>query len=245
VAFSPDGERFFSFGTDMYLRSYNVRNGRILSEHSIQPAGAPRSSDDLFGQSFSENPTLTSDAKVLMLGDNESGVIRFIDVETGKQREVYRPEGGFQDYVLSPNGKLLATFKQTSLQLRDFGSKKIIRELELQGRYENDLAFSPNGRLIAFTVREQGTDINPRGCLVVLEIETLNQIAKIENAPNTIYALAFSPDGMKLAASRIDAAVIVWDLNHFAQLTRHANNSTLYIATALRPPSVPLHGTHP
>src|SRR5207245_528595 len=39
VAFTPDGKSFLSWGDDMYLRKWDIRTGKALSEYAIRPTG--------------------------------------------------------------------------------------------------------------------------------------------------------------------------------------------------------------
>ncbi|MCA9198658.1 MAG: hypothetical protein KDA87_14015, partial [Planctomycetales bacterium] len=56
VAFSEDGKTCYSFGRDLYLRSYDTESGKVLSERSIRPGGLTFSQDDWVEAKLSKAP---------------------------------------------------------------------------------------------------------------------------------------------------------------------------------------------
>jgi len=238
VKFSADGERFFSFGSDMFLRAYDVRTGRILAEHAIRPGGVeievgedgrPLVNNDPFGGpgGFNfEDAIFTPDASQLLIGGRSAGAIHLFDTKTGREADVIRPKEPLQDYLISPDGKLLATFEQpprnpadrhaalnrtATLRLRDLASKEILREVTLPS-YAYQAAYSPDGKSIGLMGSQFTSGNAAERWISILDAESLEETARIPLGSNSIRALAFSPDGTRLATSHEDSSVLVWEL---------------------------------
>jgi WD40 repeat protein len=239
VAFSPDGKRFFSFGTDMYLRVYSTENGRILAEHAIRLGGVhrqesedglPRVSDDLFGNDGIEQAAFAPNGNVLVLSDGRGSALHFFDITSGKEVDVFRPDDRLQNFAISPDGTSLATFEQAVqksaqgnpsrnrtcvLRMRDFASKLVIREFILPGRFANQVAFSPDGKSIGFSESENSSVRKPKQWISILDTASMRHATQIDINGPSIRGLSFSRDGTKLATSHEDSSVIVWELKNF------------------------------
>jgi WD40 repeat protein len=239
VAFSPDGKRFFSFGSDMYLRVYSTENGRVLAEHAIRLGGAPRQesedglprvSDDLFGDDGVGQATFAPNGNVLVLSDSRGSAVHFFDITSGKEVDVFRPDDHLQNFAIAPDGKSLATFEQPvqknaqgnpsrnrmyTLRMRDFASKLVIREFVLPGRFANQVAFSPDSKSIGFTELENSSVRKPKQWISILDTASMRHVTQIDIIGRSTRGLAFSHDGTKLATSHEDSSVIVWELKNF------------------------------
>lgn len=243
VAFSPDGSQLYSFGSDLRLNSYDRKTGRRLAQRNIRPSGVtievaadgrPDVHPDPFGASgagaFSlDQVQFTPDASLLLLGDRNTGKIHTFDVATGREVDVMATDEPWQEFLVSPDGKLLATFEQpartaaptativrppTTLRLRDLASKEVLREVTLPGSYAHRAAFSSDGTSIALAqVVAKSAEAGRSWSVAVLNVETLEQVASIEIQPNVLHKLAFSHDGSRLATSRDDSTTLIWDFD--------------------------------
>jgi WD40 repeat protein len=240
VAFSPDGERFLSCGTDGFVRIYSTHTGKILEENPIlrkgekpqvdelgQPRGAAANADPFGAGDFGiQEPKFTPDAKRLLVGGSSGNPIRIHDVETGQEVDQVAVDGRLVGDGVSPDGSLLVTFEEAprqrndaaaawkrtaTLRVRDLASKQILREAALTGMYHNDIAFTPDGALMAFAIYTyaDATYTTRERWLSVVDVNTLQEVARIDDMANAPTHLAFSPDGTRLAASQI------WDLTKF------------------------------
>jgi WD40 repeat protein len=243
VAFFPDGERFLSCGTDGFVRIYSTRTGKILEEKPIlrkgeklqvdelgQPLGAAAAADPFGPGDFGiQEPTFTPDATQLLIGGRIDGAIRIHDAATGQKVDQAVAESPLIGYGLSPDGKVLATLEQSPLQgddaqarwnrkctlrVRDWASKKILREAALPGMCHSEIAFAPDGALMAFSIYAyaDATYTTRERWLSVVDGNTLEEVARIEDAANAPTHMAFSPDGTRLAASQQDSSILIWDL---------------------------------
>ena len=46
VGFTPDGQRFLSWGDDLYLRIWDVKTGKALVENAVRPPGVAVPDED-------------------------------------------------------------------------------------------------------------------------------------------------------------------------------------------------------
>jgi WD40 repeat protein len=238
MKFSADGGLFFSFGSDMFLRAYDVNTGRILAEHKIRPAGVaieedetgrPLADRDPFGAPGGfhvEEALFTPDASLLLIGGRSAGDVHIFDTKTGRETDKFRPDQPLQDFLISPDGKLLATFEQpprdpanrnvvlnrtATLRIRDLASKEILREVTLPS-YAYQSTFSPDGKSIGLMASQFSSANAAERWISILDAETLEETARIPLGSSSIRALAFSPDGARLATGHEDSSILVWDL---------------------------------
>ena len=124
VRFDADGRRFLSFGRDLYLRVWNTRNGKALTEHAIRPSGikleetedgtlrladpsaAPIARSGPPGK-ISLQAQLTADGDRLLLGDGRS--VYLFDTDSGREIDKWTFEDSLGDSRISPDGTTLAT----------------------------------------------------------------------------------------------------------------------------------------
>jgi WD40 repeat protein len=123
--------------------------------------------------------------------------------------------------AFSPRGNLLAVALHSRGGERDgIAESPLVRVLELSSGKEiftawahgavNDVAFSPNGRLLAAggTLSEGGRN---DGVLQVWELATKRRVYKVEADRHTLFCLAFSPDGKTIACGGNDSAITLWN----------------------------------
>ena len=143
------------------------------------------------------------------------GTVALWDVESATLRETLRGHSGsVQQPVFSPDGETLYTVSHDGTGIAwDIGGD---RELGRRFTFTHDPvpdagfsghpgSFSPDGRLMALGLNEQGirlwdtTDLTPDGPPL---LETGGEV----------WALAFAPDGRTLAAVTLEGQATVWDV---------------------------------
>lgn len=171
--FTPDGRRLIAWGDDMYLRVWDVRNGKLVSEHRTVPDGMTEAQLDdgparermLMGFSAAD---ISADGSTFAFCSHKA--VQLFDVTTGKQRAKFEiGPSGITALALSPDGKFLAADlrgKPTETRLPDgrtrysaadehrtslwdVTTQKAVWEVTSPGSWTGGIAFSPDGKLLA------------------------------------------------------------------------------------------------
>lgn len=231
VAFTPDDRSFLSWGPDMYLRQWDVRTGKAVAEHVIQPAGVriPSEDDEPFEREqfmldFS-GARFTADARQFMYQVNNRWYS--FDTATGKELRAFPSEGSMEiGTAISPDGKLLlATAYGKSVRTRlpdgtvQFSLPKDHRvtwwdlttgvqrqQITLPEEGAGPVAFAPDGTRVAVASSRPGSRIR------ILDAATGRELRQIDGLRSVVRSLAFLPDGKRLVSGMEDSSALVWDL---------------------------------
>ena len=181
-----------------------ARLGRgIVQDLSLSPVANTLAVGSRIGLWLYDVPTKAP----LALWDTERGVIRAV--------------------AFSPSGRLLATGNwDGGIKVWDVQSERCLAKMEREivGRFNaaSQLAFSPDGRLLASSGGGYDT-------VYIWHAENGEEVAKFANASpirhSPFIPLSFSPDGKLLACATPDNTLSVWDVEageRIAYLTGHA-----------------------
>jgi WD40 repeat protein len=160
----------------------------------------------------------TPDGRMLVLWDSDS-VVRSYDVASGRVvRQIPfideedsgpRPIGGrrlLSTGAVSPDGRHLALAGYNRfIVLHDLATGRLVWKLEDLGDGVGSLAFSPDGRCLAW-----GGASGPAVHLV--EVATARQRYCLVGHRGGVLSLAFSADGRMLVSGGWDTTAVVWDL---------------------------------
>lgn len=145
---------------------------------------------------------------VLALG--ESGRVHLWDVQEGKKLREQEIEisGNSKGLVLSTGSRLLATFDYKGFMVWDTqtGARKAAIPYSAWSSYEQELVFSPDGALVAVT---------SNSAVRVFSLAQKKELAVFGPGESfyfsrSVQALAFSPDGTRLASGGRDQLVHLW-----------------------------------
>ena len=246
VGFVGDGERFLSFGPDLYLRVWSATTGKVLAERPIRPSGlsiheredgtiAGGGVRDPFapgGRSIDKAQFTTDGGRLLL---NVGNTVYVFDTQSGREVRKFDTEDRLADFAVSPDGRLLVTAESRQrpeeadaaevvsqstrweriLRVREFSSAETIRQIGPDGNPTQRMAFSPDARLLGACLSLRRANRPAEYWVSVWDLETGQDVARVEGLPGQVHQLAFSPDGKRLATSQNNTAVLVWDLDRF------------------------------
>lgn len=233
LAFAPDGQSVASWGDDLYLRVWDVRTGKALSELRIYPPAmaervkaAEIEGDPPRGhqvENHIENARFSPDAGWLALAFARA--ISVFDVSTGRLVKVLEhPDGVMMSVAIAPAGEFIATSswgrpEQTLLadgrarvsaenrnmvRVREVAADRELFQVKLPDGSAGPLALSANGRWLAAATRV------PAG-IRVFDTRSGEQLYSLELRAEP-RSLAFSADQSRLACGFTDGTALVWDL---------------------------------
>jgi WD40 repeat protein/serine/threonine protein kinase len=201
VVFSPDGLRLASGSFDRTVKVWNVRADQLL------PVWEKSTSEKVLSVAFSpDGQSLASGG-----GDGRDGSeeLKLWDAAAGEIIWARQgPNRGIWKLAFHPDGHFLAWKTQDGyVTVWDLETR---RERLSLGPCEGTglLAFSPDGRLLAFTESGRRRD---GGEVTIWDWQTGRQLSTLRGHIGPIYALAFSPDGRRLATGSMDQTIKIWD----------------------------------
>lgn len=208
IAFSPDGQWLAGGSLDGTVRIWNWQSGQLL--HTL-------SGHSNLVTSIAFSP----DSQVLASGSGDKA-IQLWDVQSGTSRRKILTEQFIEAIAFSPDGAMLAsTGIGKTVDLWDWSKGKLIRSL---GRYAGTIyamAFSPDGRTIAFSPDAYAATGPTTGLVVPRTERNTLQLWNLEGQPinqplrghtDYINAIAFSPSGQTLISGSWDRTIKIWNV---------------------------------
>lgn len=231
VRFTPDGKQLISWGDDLYLRAWDTRNGKLLNEHPIQPAGLQKRDEDdirrdiLHFMALSD-ADISPDGSTFVLGTYRS--VQVFDTSTGKElRKLADDPDGVAGLSISPDGKHLAISSRArakqiklsdgttrtaserthAVSLWELSSGKRVWEVTAEGSNNGRIGFSPDGSRLV----EAPSSQDEKACARFWEAATGKEIGRIDWL-DSYGIFAFDRTGKRLAVALRDTTAIVYDL---------------------------------
>lgn len=154
---------------------------------------------------------ISDDGRFVAVG-SPAGEIAVLDTRTGKPIDAAfeRSEELIAEVAFSPDGTMLATasFGSNAVKIWDIPSGTLVRSLQGYGA----VAWSSDGqRVLSFDSGIRGkTAVAVWHARTGQFLQWLNRLEKVDNRSAPVH-LAYSPDGTRVAVSKTDGVVELWD----------------------------------
>ncbi|NDU72380.1 AAA family ATPase [Actinomadura sp. DSM 109109] len=226
VAFSPDGRRVASASQDGMVELWDPATGRAAGAPLRDPAVR---SPGLLAYSFPEglsSVAFSPDGRMVAAGSN-NGTAGLWDPGTGRFLRRVRHGSAVTSVAFSADGRRLATAGYDGVvRLWDPGSGRVTGS-PLKGHMDKvtQVAFSPNGRRLA-TADDEGAvhwwDPDTGRITETSQTGHTGDPYAESYYPGLVQAMAFSPDGRRLATGGVDTTIRFLDA-----LPRRSSDTTL------------------
>ena len=208
LAFSPNGRFLAAANTEGKIQVWDLSTRNLV--HTIfQPGG-------VWSLAFD------SQGKRLAAGGNK--LVCVWDPNSGDELRKWPIKDTSLSLSFDPNGKWLAAADFSVLHVWSLASEE-----SLEGKAKDfeisSVAFSPDGRVVA----TGGHGVLNNGTVQLWKIDDVLTETTVGVLPNRVEALAFSPDGVSIAAGSPTGLVKLWSTSNGSELETLTTDD--YIAT--------------
>jgi WD40 repeat protein len=194
VACSPSGEIIASGSFDKTVKLWNERSGEVL-------ATLPGHEAKVLCLAFSP------DGRILATGGRDGRICLW---DVGSRQHLRSLSGGpehIRAIVFSLDGRRLITSSDPMVRFWDVTTGNLEQSFN-EGQAVYSLALSPDGRTLALGSREDSRD---GGRVQLWDLSTGQKRVLAAENQREVRALAFTPDGRRLASAGVGQIIRLWD----------------------------------
>lgn len=216
VAFSPDGQRYFTEDESSYQIRYTGAGQELLS---LQWDGHSSAVNSAAYNSYGTRIVTASD-------DNTA---RVWDAQTGQQLlELSGHTSAVSSSAYSPDGTRIVTASgDDTARVWDAQTGQQLLELSGHFYWVRSAAYSPDGS----TIVTASDDDTAR----VWDAQTGQQLLELSGHTSGVNSAAYSPDGTRIVTASDDNTTRVWDAQTGQQLTEFSGHTSAVISAVYSP----------
>ncbi len=225
VALSANGRTALSGSEDKTLMLWDVVTGKPLHRF-VGHAGEVHS------------VVFSPDGRTALSGSEDQTLILW-DLSTGQIiRHFVGHAGEVHSVAFSPDGRTaLSGSEDQTLILWDLATATVIRRFMGHTEAVTAVAFSPDGRTV---LSGAGNTLSPSTSgdtrLILWDVATGQPIRYFVGHTQTVWAVAFSPDGQRRVLSgAADTNLILWDLDNGTEIRRFHGHTEEVLSVAFSP----------
>ena len=213
LEFAPRGRRLVTVGYDEAARSTRLTTWNTETGRSLETITSPGEADKSRGLGKELALSPTGELAV----DGLSGAVRAWSLRhPGATASFPGQFEGVRDIRFSTDGTLLSSVdRKDAIRIWEVASGEILTDLPptKHGRGTVAAAFSPDGRMIA-SAEDAETSLRGEGRFHILirELPTRRELARLTGHTSRVRALAFTPDGSRLFSGHSNGTTLVWDV---------------------------------
>jgi eukaryotic-like serine/threonine-protein kinase len=229
LALSPDKQRLA-----VYVRENETVSVWNVGKKQIE-VQLPHSGTEYYRNACGA-VAFSPDGAFLAIGDYD-GQVRLMNTHNWTEKAVlpgqFPTTWGVSTLAYSPNGRFLAAgsaFVDPRIQVWDMGTDKNIATLEGHLGFIADLAFSPDGKILASASGDQ--------TIKLWNTDTWKEEHTLLGHNDEVWSVAFSSDGKQLASAGKDGYVRLWPVSGKRQ-----DRESLILPSEIQGPDISPDGT--
>jgi WD40 repeat protein len=206
--------------------------------HAIATWSAPPAPERVFTGHARRVTGLAYLSPDVMVSGDWDGIVRVWETTTGRERRQLVGHSGAVNAVAAfPDGRRVATAgDDRTIRIWDAATGRSLRHLPAPATPATRLAVSPDGRRVAAVVPGREAGASPSRCqILIADADTGTPVLSLPTAGGRVWALAYRPDGRRLATACEDGTIRLWDPADGRLMAEWAGHRGRVLALAISP----------